>query len=220
MLAGDERDIEMGIYTQDTHVHAHMHAHTHMRIDTRMHAHMHTPIRTNTTRAHAHALACTHAHTRAHTHARTRMHTRVHAHMHTYITHVFLLVAFFSIGICAQYLTFACPSSGSSAGEHMSAENIVQASQSTVQVGSGAIFKLDFDKSKKAWLVRARHIALHTEALCILVNLCERPLRKALTTQEILALDEQHNRVISMHTSDDTAQRKWAEHESQKVFCT
>ena len=39
-------------------------------------------------------------------------------------------------------------------------------------------------------------------------------------TQAILALDEQHDRDISMHTSDDTAQRKWAEHESQKVLCT
>ena len=34
MLAGDERNIEMGKYTQDTHVHAHMHAHTHMHART------------------------------------------------------------------------------------------------------------------------------------------------------------------------------------------
>ena len=39
-------------------------------------------------------------------------------------------------------------------------------------------------------------------------------------TQAILALDENNNRVISMHTSDNAAQRKWAEHESQQVLCT
>ena len=86
----------------------------------------------------------------------------------------------------------------------MSVEEVARALQSAVRIGSGAVFELDIDKSKRSWVVRARHIATNSEALVGLVNLLKRPTKEVMT-RAVVSLDDHHHGCISMHTSDKIA---------------